>query len=404
MLDTKAEEKILIVGAGPSGLALAVELKRRGVNAVIVDQQPAGVNTSRACVVHARTMEVLEPIGVTRDLLSEGIKVPIFRIRDRDRPLLTVDFSEIPSFYRFTLMIPQNRVEQILLQHLESLGWNVMRPCKLIRYTTSPSRVEAQIRINGSDQPIQAQWLIGCDGMHSSVREQSGIAFSGGEYQASFVLADVRMDWPLSREEVTLFYSPKGLVVVAPLPGERFRIVATVDEAPDVPSLEFMQAILDARGPSTSPGRLHDVARSSRFHIHHRLARTPRKGRVLLCGDAAHVHSPAGGQGMNTGIQDSISLAEALTSTLRDGDEARLDAWAAQRHRVASDVVMLTDRMTRVATMKSPTAQARCAISRWHLLATCRPCVPPWPGHWQNSTRVKCARKRIAMNPRGGGR
>jgi len=358
MLDTKAEEKILIVGAGPSGLALAVELKRRGVNAVIVDQQPAGVNTSRACVVHARTMEVLEPIGVTRDLLAEGIKVPIFRIHDRDRPLLTVDFSEIPSFYRFTLMIPQNRVEQILLQHLESLGCNVMRPCKLIRYTTSPSRVEAQIQVNGSDQSIRAQWLIGCDGMHSSVREQSGIAFSGGEYQASFVLADVRMDWPLSREEVTLFYSPKGLVVVAPLPGERFRIVATVDEAPDVPSLEFMQAILDARGPSTSPGRLHDVAWSSRFHIHHRLARTPRKGRVLLCGDAAHVHSPAGGQGMNTGIQDSISLAEALTSTLRDGDEALLDAWAAQRHRVASDVVTLTDRMTRVATIKSPTGQA----------------------------------------------
>jgi len=358
MLDTKAEEKILIVGAGPSGLALAVELKRRGVNAVIVDQQPAGVNTSRACVVHARTMEVLEPIGVTRDLLAEGIKVPIFRIHDRDRPLLTVDFSEIPSFYRFTLMIPQNRVEQILLQHLESLGCNVMRPCKLIRYTTSPSRVEAQIQVNGSDQSIRAQWLIGCDGMHSSVREQSGIAFSGGEYQASFVLADVRMDWPLSREEVTLFYSPKGLVVVAPLPGERFRIVATVDEAPDVPSLEFMQAILDARGPSTSPGRLHDVAWSSRFHIHHRLARTPRKGRVLLCGDAAHVHSPAGGQGMNTGIQDSISLAQALTSTLRDGDEALLDAWAAQRHRVASDVVTLTDRMTRVATIKSPTGQA----------------------------------------------
>jgi 2-polyprenyl-6-methoxyphenol hydroxylase-like FAD-dependent oxidoreductase len=358
MLDFKAEEKILIVGAGPSGLALAGELKRRGVNSVIVDQQAAGANTSRACVVHARTMEVLEPLGVTRDLLAEGVKVPVFRIRDRDQPLLTVDFSDIPSAYRFTLMIPQNRVEQILLQHLESLGCNVMRPCKLIRYTTSPSLVEAQIQVNRSDQSIKAQWLIGCDGMHSVVREQSDITFSGGEYEASFVLADVSMDWPLSREEVTLFYSPKGLVVVAPLPNERFRIVATVDEAPEVPSLDFMQAILDARGPTTSPGRLHDVAWSSRFHIHHRLARTPRKDRILLCGDAAHVHSPAGGQGMNTGIQDSISLAEALTSTLHDGDEARLDAWASQRHKVASEVVTLTDRMTRVATIKSPTGQA----------------------------------------------
>jgi 2-polyprenyl-6-methoxyphenol hydroxylase-like FAD-dependent oxidoreductase len=356
MVDVRAENKILIVGAGPSGLALAAELKRRGVNAVIIDQQPAGANTSRACVVHARTMEVLEPLGATRDLLAEGVKVPVFRIRDRDRPLLTIDFSDLPSFYRFTLMIPQNRVEQILLQHLESLGCNVMRPCKLIRYTTSPSLV-AQVQ-DSSIQSIRAEWLIGCDGMHSTVRQQSGIAFPGGEYEASFVLADVSMEWPLSREEVTLFYSPKGLVVVAPLPNERFRIVATVDEAPEVPSLEFMQAVLDARGPTTNPGRLHDVAWSSRFHIHHRVAQTLRKGRVLLCGDAAHVHSPAGGQGMNTGIQDSVSLAEALTSTLRDGDEARLDAWAAQRHKVASDVVTLTDRMTRVATMKSPTGQA----------------------------------------------
>src|SRR6516225_3897114 len=358
MLDVRAENKILIVGAGPSGLALAAELKRRGVDAVIIDQQSAGANTSRACVVHARTMEVLEPLGVSRDLLAEGVKVPIFRVRDRDQPLLTIDFSDLPSSYRFALMIPQNKVEQILLQHLESLGCNVMRPCKLIRFTTSPSLVEAQLRVNDSDHSIKTPWLIGCDGMHSTVREQSGITFSGGEYEASFVLADVSMDWPLSREEVTLFYSPKGLVVVAPLPNERFRIVATVDEAPEVPSLAFMQAVLDARGPTTNPGRLHDVAWSSRFHIHHRVAQTPRKGRVLLCGDAAHVHSPAGGQGMNTGIQDSVSLAEALTSTLRDGDEARLDAWAAQRHKVASDVVKLTDRMTRVATMKSPTGQA----------------------------------------------
>ena len=356
MLDVRAENKILIVGAGPSGLALAAELKRRGVNAVIIDQQSAGANTSRACVVHARTMEVLEPLGVSRDLLAEGVKVPIFRVRDRDQPLLTIDFSDLPSSYRFALMIPQNRMEQILLQHLESLGCNVMRPCKLIRYTTSPSLVEAQVQ-DSSIKSIKAEWLIGCDGMHSTVRQQSGIAFSGGEYEASFVLADVSMDWPLSREEVTLFFAPKGLVVVAPLPNERFRIVATVDEAPEVPSLEFMQAILDARGPTTRPARLHDVAWSSRFHIHHRVAQTPRKGRVLLCGDAAHVHSPAGGQGMNTGIQDSVSLAEALMSTLRDGDEARLDAWAAQRHKVASDVVTLTDRMTRVATMKSPTGQ-----------------------------------------------
>jgi 2-polyprenyl-6-methoxyphenol hydroxylase-like FAD-dependent oxidoreductase len=287
MLDVKTENQILIVGAGPSGLALAGELKRHGVDAVIVDQQPAGANTSRACVVHARTMEVLEPLGVTRDLLAEGVKVPIFRIRDRDRPLFTVDFSGIPSFYRFTLMIPQNRVEQILLQHLEGLGRSVVRPYKLMHYATSPSSIEAQVQANGSIQSIRAHWLIGCDGMHSTVREQSGITFSGGEYDASFVLADVNMDWPLSRDEVTLFYSPKGLVVVAPLPKERFRIVATVDEAPEVPSFEFMQAVLNVRGPRTNPGRIHDVAWSSRFHIHHRVAQTRRKG-PFYCAEMPH--------------------------------------------------------------------------------------------------------------------
>lgn len=357
MPDVKADSQILIVGAGPSGLALAGELKRRGLDAVIIDQQPAGANTSRACVVHARTMEVLESLGVTRDLLAEGVRVPIFRIRDRDRILLTIDFSTIPSSYQFTLMIPQSRVEQILLRHLERLGGGVARPCKLLHCAAASSSIEAQVQTGGSIESVTARWLIGCDGMHSAVREQQSIAFSGGEYGASFVLADVSMDWPLSREEVTLFYSPRGLVVVAPLPDERFRIVATADDAPEIPSLEFMQAVLDARGPTKNPGRLHNVAWSSRFHIHHRLVESPRKGRVLLCGDAAHVHSPAGGQGMNTGIQDSTSLAEALTSALRDSDEARLDVWAARRHKVARDVVALTDRMTRVATMKSPMAQ-----------------------------------------------
>jgi 2-polyprenyl-6-methoxyphenol hydroxylase-like FAD-dependent oxidoreductase len=119
-----------------------------------------------------------------------------------------------------------------------------------------------------------------------------------------------------------------------------------------------MQAVLDARGPATDPGRIREVAWSSRFRIHHRVAKTPRYGRILLVGDAAHVHSPAGGQGMNTGLQDSVSLAETLGATLADGNDARLDAWAAQRHRIAARVVALTDRMTWMATMKSRAAQA----------------------------------------------
>jgi 2-polyprenyl-6-methoxyphenol hydroxylase-like FAD-dependent oxidoreductase len=353
----KTDTDILIAGAGPSGLTLAAELKRLGQDAMIVDRQPAGANTSRACVVHARTLEVLDPLGATADLLAQGVKVPIFRIRERDRALITIDFSEIPSRYRFTLMCPQDRVERCLLSHLEQLGGGVVRPCELVRCTAQDAHVEVQVQTEGATKTIKPRWLIGCDGMHSTVREQSGIGFAGAEYEQHFILADVHMDWPLSREEVTLFYSPDGLVVVAPLPDDHFRIVATVDDAPELPSADYIQSVLDVKGPSTNPGLIRDVVWSSRFHIHHRVAQSPRKGRILLCGDAAHVHSPAGGQGMNTGIQDSVSLATALTKTILDGDEARLDAWASQRHRVASDVVTLTDRMTRMATMKSRPGQ-----------------------------------------------
>jgi 2-polyprenyl-6-methoxyphenol hydroxylase-like FAD-dependent oxidoreductase len=357
MQTLKTDTEVLIVGAGPTGLALAAELTRRGIDPVVIDQQAAGANTSRACVVHARTLEVLEPLGETANLLALGVKVPIFRIRDRDRTLITVDFSEIDSPYPFTLMCPQDRIERTLLSRLQKSGGDVVRPCRLLRCRQSGPHIEAELEINGTVKAITAKWLVGCDGMRSAVRELSGIEFVGAAYEQRFVLADVHMDWPLSREEVTLFYSPDGLVVVAPLPDDHFRIVATVDEAPELPSSDFIQALLNRRGPAISPGRIRDVVWSSRFHIHHRVAKNLRKGRILLCGDAAHVHSPAGGQGMNTGIQDSISLGEALAMTLKDSDEVRLDAWANERHRIASGVVRMTDRLTRMATMKSGVAQ-----------------------------------------------
>jgi 2-polyprenyl-6-methoxyphenol hydroxylase-like FAD-dependent oxidoreductase len=349
---------VLIVGAGPVGLALAAELGHRGADALIIDRNGEAAQTSRACVIHARTLEVLEPLGVTAELLAAGVKVPIFRIRDRDRALVTLDFSEIESDYPFTLMYPQDKTERVLLAALQRQGGEVRRPSELIDFRQKKEGVVANVRDAGGPVSIEARWLVGCDGMHSTVREQSGIPFDGAAYEQGFVLADLSMDWPLSREEVSLFYSPQGLVVVAPLPDDRFRIVATDAAAPEHPSRDYVQGLLDARGPSVDRARVHDVAWSSRFRIHHRIARTARSGRVLLCGDAAHVHSPAGGQGMNTGIQDAMSLAPLLATVMRGGDEAMLDGWAAERHRIAADVVAMTDRMTRMATLTSPLAQA----------------------------------------------
>ena len=163
---------ILIVGAGPTGLALAAELRRLGANPLIIDKQAEGANTSRACVVHARTLEVLTPVGATRKLLEQGIQVPIFRVRDRDRALMTVDFGEIDSEYPFTLIIPQSDVEKCLLESFSELKGEVIRDCELMGFTAGAEQVDVRLRVDGAERSIATRWLVGCDGMHSLVRHR----------------------------------------------------------------------------------------------------------------------------------------------------------------------------------------------------------------------------------------
>lgn len=359
MVELPSATDILIVGAGPTGLALANALQQLGIKALVLDNQVQGANTSRAAVVHARTLEVLTPLGVVPTLLAHGIKVPIFRVRDRERLLLTVEFGQLDTPYPFTLMCPQNRMEAVLLSCLEKFGGNVVRPVEVKALRHGSSDVAVDVACNDSLRTIKAKWVIGCDGMHSVVREQTGIAFKGASYDEDFVLADVHMNWPLNREEVNLFFSPQGLVVVAPLPDDHFRIVATAESSSEHPSADIFQAILDERGPGGGSHQvtIHDVVWSSRFRVQHRVATTLHEGHVVLCGDAAHVHSPAGGQGMNTGIQDALSLAQPLATALRTGDHNLLTKWTAARHRVATEVVRVTDRMTRAATLSQPVAR-----------------------------------------------
>lgn len=183
------------------------------------------------------------------------------------------------------------------------------------------------------------------------MREQTGIGFEGGTYAESFTLADVRLSGGVPQNEVILYFSPAGLVVVAPLPDGRHRIVATVDEAPQHPDAAFAQGLLDARGPEAAPAVVDEVVWGSRFRVHHRIADTFRSGRVLLAGDAAHVHSPAGGQGMNLGIEDAVSMSQTLGRVLDGGSPDLLDTWAASRRPVAQEVVALASRLTRIATL-----------------------------------------------------
>lgn len=360
---------IVIVGAGPTGLALAASLQRRGLSPLVLDRQQAGANTSRAAVIHARTLEVLKPLGVTDKMLEEGLKVPVFRVRDRSRILASVSFANLPTEFPFTLMYPQNCTEGVLLSCFNAAGGVVQRPCEVLSVRPLEFAVEVVYKMRDSIRTVHARWLIGCDGGHSIVRQQSSIAFEGGSYQECFILADVQMHWPISRQEVSLFLSQEGLMVVAPLPDNHFRIVATVPRAEEEPSQTDFESVLQSRGPLDAGISIQRVAWTSRFRVSHRVAGQMRKGRILLAGDAAHVHSPAGGQGMNTGIQDAISLADALQSAIETGHEQPLEHWENERLEIARSVVKLTDRMTRIATASSP------------LVRTIRNMVLDWAGH-----------------------
>ncbi|MER6948267.1 FAD-dependent oxidoreductase [Nonomuraea sp. NPDC000554] len=340
---------VLVVGAGPAGLTLATALAQQGVDAVLVDKADGPASTSRASVVHARTLEVLRAIGVSDELVSRGVTVPRFTVRDRDRILLTVPFDDLPTDFPFTLLVPQDVTEQVLLDRLRNAGGTVHRRHEVTAVDQDPSGVTAK---TADGRLIRASYVVGTDGMHSTVRERSGIAFTGDTYAQSFVLADVRLAHAGTADEVALYFAPEGVTVLAPLPGGRHRIVATVDEAPEHLTVADLQALLDARGPRTHPATVTDLVWSSRFRVHHRLADHYRAGRLFLAGDAAHVHSPAGGQGMNTGIQDALNLAAKLTEVLRDGAPATaLDAYEAERRPVAEEVVAFTHRMTKIATV-----------------------------------------------------
>lgn len=344
---------VLVIGAGPTGMALAIALKQAGVDHVVVDKLPQGLNTSRAGVIHAHTLEVLERIGVSQELVRRGLKIRDFTIRERDHALLRATFRDLPSEHPYLLMLPQNETEDVLTGRLAALGGNLHRGVIATRVEQSQVGCSATLETSAGLQTVEARYVVGGDGLHSVVRESAGIGFEGSSYEESFVLADVRMDWVFGANEVSLFFSPAGLVVVAPLPRGIYRVVATVDDAPETPSLQFVQELIDQRGPARSHSRVTSVEWSSRFRLHHRLAHVYRKGPVLLVGDAAHVHSPAGGQGMNTGLVDAVVLGEILARVVKgQAPDSDLDAYETLRRPAAAKVLKLAGLLTDMAVMK----------------------------------------------------
>lgn len=344
---------VLIVGAGPTGLALATRLMRSGINPIIVDKLTSGQHTSRAAVIHAHTLEVLESIGVSERLVAEGLKLTQFSIRDRDRVLLRLRFDTLPTRYNFVLMLPQGVTERILTEALVEAGGAVRWGCTVESLTETAKGIHAVLATSEGKQIVPARYVIGADGMNSLVRETAGIGFGGGSHEESFVLADVSMDWEHANE-VMLFLSAAGLLVIAPLMAGKYRIVATLENAPAQPAITDVQALIDSRGPTGAASRISQMHWGSRFHVHHRVADYFHRRRYVLVGDAAHVHSPAGGQGMNTGLVDACVLGQILSDViLNHKDYCALDHYEMLRKPAAEQVLQLAEKLTCMALIRS---------------------------------------------------
>jgi len=328
-------------------LVLTSMLRQAGHDVLTLDRQPEGANASRAAAIHAKTLEVLRELDVTDRLVAEGVMVPTFTFRDRDRILTRLDFSALPTRYPFVLTLQQYRTEKILTERMHALGGQVMRPYSVTGVSIDTDT--ADVEVDGPDwrEVVRARFVVGADGTNSVVRQSAKIEYAGGTYDQSFTLADARVEWPLRFDEVQNFFSPAGIVVSGPLPDNQRRVLATVDDAPEVIDVDFVQHILDERGPTGA--RVKELTWSSQFHVHHRIARTFRQGPVFLAGDAAHVHSPAGGQGMNLGIQDAVDLAHTLSAALNGARYADLDGYEKRRRPIARATVIFTNLMTRTS-------------------------------------------------------
>ena len=359
------ERTVLVVGAGPVGLTAACELARQGAAVRLVDALPAPTDQSRAVIVHARTQEHLAAMGVLDRAAAEGVDITAVELHTgRDATLRVRATTEhLPSRYRRALDLPQPRTEAILADLAAGLGVVLERGVGLEALTQDDDGVTVTLTSAEGTTRHRYGWVVGADGGHSRVRSAVGTRIEGVFRGEHFLFADVATRTELSADTLRMFVHPDGLGGAFPMPGGRTRFVLQVPPpAPGaVPTLEEAQRLVDER----MGGRwlLSDPHWLVYFEIHHGQVPQYRHDRVLLAGDAAHVHSPAGGQGMNTGMQDAVNLAWklALVSTGR-ADPVLLDSYHAERHPVGAAVVRQTNAMTNVMASDGALATVRDAV------------------------------------------
>ena len=317
---TSSPRPVLIVGAGPTGMTAAMELSRLGVPVRIVDKLVSPSTTSRALAVQTRTLELFEQRGLIQEMLQIGNKGTAVTIYGDGKRLGKVHLEEIKSRYNFIILIPQSETERILREQLLRQDVEIERGTEMIAFAQSESSAQpeqgglkAVLRNHeGELEELEAAYLISAEGSHSLVRRTLNLQFQGKSIDQNYALADLHLDGDLPDDELLLFTSAHGFMAVFPMGDRHFRFMATDPDqhANDEPTLEKLQKLYDEN--SHIPARLRDMTWSSQFRINSRMLHTLRERRIFFGGDAAHIHSPAGGQGMNTGIQDMIDLSWKL--------------------------------------------------------------------------------------------
>lgn len=340
---------VLVVGGGPTGLMLAGDLARAGISVTLIEKHTQGSQLTRAFAVHARTLEELDARGMAEELVTEGAKLRGFNLFGGTVRLQLDRY--IDGRYPYLLVTPQTSVEQVLRARALDLGASIVPGAELSTLSQDADGVDAVVRIDGAEHTVRARYLVGADGYRSRVREQIGVSFPGRSALKSIILADVRLA-QAPEEVLTVNAVGECFAFLAPFGDGWYRIFAwnRANQQPDSAPIDFEEVRGVARRALGTDFGMHDPRWMSRFHSDERQAPTYRVGRVFLAGDAAHVHSPAGGQGMNTGIQDAANLAWKLAAAVQGwGSDALLDSYQAERHPVGRAVLRSSGAIIRAA-------------------------------------------------------
>src|SRR3990167_644755 len=348
-----ADYPVLIVGAGPTGMALAAELYHYGIDFLIIDKRSNPVTTSNAAAIHARTLECWHHRPWLQTFLQQGLKINGVAIHSKASQLAHFNFNQLQyTQYPYILSIPQNNTEEILDAYLKKVGKPVTRNTSLIDIELESDHVIAYLATEHEKKRITADWLIGCDGYHSTVREKAGIQFIGTDIEERFLLIDAKFTADYAENEYHIYLHANGILAFFNI-GTSIRIIAGIGHDPEFknisePNDEVIEKIIKQR--TSLKFKFGEILWKSHFWIHECVAQKFKTDRIFIAGDAAHVHSPAGGQGMNTGIQDGYNLAWKLAYDIKHrAPSSILDTYELERQPIARYIVATTSAMTKLA-------------------------------------------------------